>query len=82
MAAATDDAAGVEDAEDGGHEINRRRAAIAILPFLLLGLADVVLLLGWGLDPLWGFMILPPIVFISVLGWIAFRTGFATGTGR
>jgi hypothetical protein len=23
-------------------------------------------------------MILPPILFVSVLGWIAFRTGFAS----
>jgi hypothetical protein len=29
------------------------------------------------LDPLWGFMILPPILFVSVLAWIAFRGGLA-----
>lgn len=52
------------------------RAALYVLPFLLLGLADVVLLLWWGIDPLWGFVVLPPIVFISVLGWIAFNGGF------
>lgn len=57
--------------------ISRKEATVAIAPFVLLGLADVALLLLWGLDPLWGFMILPPILFISVLGWIAFRTGFA-----
>ncbi|MFC7045416.1 hypothetical protein ACFQH6_08365 [Halobacteriaceae archaeon GCM10025711] len=62
-----------------GESVNRRRAALAILPFLLLGLADVVLLLEWGLDPLWGFVILPPILFISVIGWIAFKTGFVNG---
>jgi hypothetical protein len=56
--------------------LNRKRAALAVLPFLLIGLADVVLLLGWGLDGLWGFMILPPILFVSVLAWIAFRSGF------
>lgn len=61
---------------DAGGGLNRRRAAIAILPFLLLGLADVVLILQWGIDPLWGFAILPPILFISVLGWIGFKTGF------
>ncbi|WP_254546196.1 hypothetical protein [Halomarina pelagica] len=59
----------------GETSITRKRAAIAILPFLLLGLADVALLLAWGLEPLWGFMILPPILFISVLGWFAFRGG-------
>lgn len=63
-----------ETAEDEG--IGRKAAALAILPFLALGIADLVLLLLWGLNPLWGFMILPPILFISVLGWIAFRTGF------
>lgn len=67
----------VSPADDGS--VNRRRAALAILPFLLLGLADVVLLLEWGLDPLWGFVILPPILFISVIGWIAFKTGFVNG---
>lgn len=57
--------------------LSRKRATLAVLPFLLLGLADLALLLLWGLDPLWGFLILPPIVFVSVLGWIAFRTGLA-----
>jgi hypothetical protein len=55
---------------------DRVRAAKAIAPFLALGLLDVVLLLGWGLEPLWAFVILPPILFISVIGWIAFKTGF------
>jgi len=55
---------------------NRRRAALAIVPFLLLGVADVILILGMGLKPLWGFAIFPPILFISVLGWIAFKNGF------
>jgi hypothetical protein len=57
--------------------ISRKLAAFYIAPFILLGLGNVALLLLWGIDPLWGFMILPPILFISVLGWIAFRTGFA-----
>ncbi len=57
-------------------ELDRTRALKAVAPFLLLGLVDVVLLLGWGLQPLWAFVILPPILFVSVLGWIAFRTGF------
>lgn len=62
--------------DDGG--VSRWKAALFISPFLFIGLADLVLLLGWGLDPLWGFMILPPILFVTVLGWIAFRTGFAS----
>lgn len=55
---------------------DHRRAVLAVLPFLAIGLADLVLLLVWGIDPLWGFAILPPILFISVLAWIAFSTGF------
>jgi hypothetical protein len=56
---------------------DRKRAALAVTPFLLLGLGDLLLLLWWGLDPLWGFMILPPIAMMSVLAWIAFRGGLA-----
>ncbi|WP_435317685.1 hypothetical protein [Haloarchaeobius sp. TZWSO28] len=59
-------------------KVSRKQAFLFILPFLLLGLADVVLLLGWGLDPLWGFMILPPILAISFIGWIAFKYGFVS----
>lgn len=55
---------------------NRTQATLAVSPFLAIGLGDIILLLGWGVNPLWGFMILPPILFISVLAWIAFRTGF------
>lgn len=80
MAASSEDEYARSESTDG--DLNRRRALLAILPFLLLGLADVALLLGWGLDPLWGFMILPPILFICVIGWIAFRTGFVTGDGQ
>ncbi|MBV0923824.1 hypothetical protein KTS45_06370 [Halomicroarcula limicola] len=58
--------------------VDRWQATKYISPFVAIGLLDLVLLLGWGLDPLWGFMILPPILFVSALGWIAFRTGFAS----
>lgn len=54
----------------------RRRAARYVAPFLALGLVNLGLLLRWGLDPLWGFAILPPILFLSGIGWIAFRHGF------
>jgi hypothetical protein len=55
---------------------NRRRALLAVTPFLLLGLADVLLLLFWGIEPLWAFAILPPILFCTALAWLAFSTDF------
>jgi hypothetical protein len=55
---------------------NRRRALLAVTPFLLLGLADVLLLLFWGIEPLWAFAILPPIIFCTALAWLAFSTDF------
>lgn len=69
----------LEDDDEGLVEgMTRKKATLYIAPFVAIGLFDLFLLLGWGLDPLWGFMILPPILFVSVLGWIAFRTGFAS----
>jgi hypothetical protein len=55
--------------------MNRRRAALFVAPFLFLGLLNLVALLQFGLEPLWAFAVLPPILFITVLGWIAFRHG-------
>jgi len=68
--------------DDSRDDRNRRLAALATLPFLALGLMDVVLLLKFGLDPLWGFAILPPILFITVLTWLAFSTGFLEDRGQ
>ncbi|MFC6836732.1 hypothetical protein [Halomarina ordinaria] len=65
----------------GENGISRKRAALAISPFLFLGLFNVVLLLTWGLEPLWAFMILPPILFVSVIGWFAFRGGLVQPEG-
>lgn len=59
-------------------ESDRRRAALYTLPFVLLGIMNVTLVLGWGLNPIWGFAILPPILFMSVLTWVAFKSGFVT----
>ena len=60
--------------DSGGR--NRKRAALAVAPFLLIGLGNVVLLLGWGIEPLWAFAILPPILFCTVLAYIVFSTDF------
>lgn len=61
--------------EDVG--MNRTRAVLAVLPFFLLGVGNLLLILGWGLERLWGFLMLPPVLFICVLGYLAFRTGLA-----
>ncbi|MFC6951382.1 hypothetical protein [Halorubellus litoreus] len=61
---------------------SRARAALYISPFIAIGVADVVLLLFWGLDPLWGFLILPPILAISLLGYIGFKHGFIRDIGE
>ena len=66
----------MHEAETEPTGLSSRRAGLYVAPFVLLGLADIVLLLWWGIDPLWGFVVFPPIVFISVLGWIAFQSGF------
>ena len=66
----------METLTDDGGDRNRRRALLAVVPFLSIGLADVLLLLFWGVEPLWGFAILPPIIFCSVLAYVAFSTGF------
>lgn len=58
---------------------NRKRGVLSTLPFLAIGLADVVLLLRWGIEPLWGFAILPPILFCSVLAYLVFSTDFLEG---
>lgn len=68
----------MNEAESVSAGMSSRRAALYVSPFVLLGLADVLLLLWWGIDPLWGFVVFPPIIFISVLGWIAFKSGFVS----
>jgi len=57
----------------------RKRAALYSLPFLLLGLGNVALILGWGIEPLWAFLLLPPILFCTVLTYIVFSTDFLEG---
>ena len=72
----TEDRPNLDPDLGGGGDRNRRRAVVYVAPFLALGIADVLLLLWWGIDPLWGFMILPPILFCSVLAYLAFSTDF------
>lgn len=56
---------------------HRRRAALATLPFLLLGVGVVVFGVVASPRPLFGFLIFPPVVFVSVLTYVAFRGRFA-----
>jgi len=77
------------DAPDGGDDApddparssgrNRRRAALAVLPFLAIGVGNVVLILLQGLEPLWGFLLLPPVLFCSMLAYLVFSTDFLEG---
>ncbi|SDK72481.1 hypothetical protein [Natronorubrum texcoconense] len=55
---------------------DRRRAALYVAPFLLIGLFNLAILLRWGIDPLWAFAILPPILAVTAIAWVAFRHGF------
>ncbi|MXR42302.1 hypothetical protein GRX01_13265 [Halobaculum sp. WSA2] len=64
-------------AESSGR--NRRRAALAVLPFLVIGVGNVVLILLQGLEPLWGFLLLPPVLFCSMLAYLVFSTDFLEG---
>lgn len=52
------------------------RSGLLIAPFLALGLAEVSLLLYAGFNPLWAIIIIPPILFMTGLGWLSFTTGF------
>lgn len=58
---------------------NRRRATLYVAPFLAVGLLNLIVLLRWGLDPLWAFAIMPPILAITAIAWIAFSHGFDRG---
>lgn len=60
----------------GADSRNRRRAALYALPFLALGVGNAVLILNFGLEPLWAFAQLPPILFTTALTYIVFSTDF------
>ena len=61
--------------------MSRRRATLWVLPFLGLGFINLISLLGWGLEPLWAFAIAPPILFVTAIAWVAFRSGFVENRG-
>ena len=55
--------------------LNRKRVALVVIPLLALGLADVTLIILWGVNPLLGLAVLPPILFVTVLAWVALSGG-------
>jgi hypothetical protein len=55
--------------------LNRKRVALVVLPLLALGLADVTLIILWGVNPILGLAVLPPILFVTVLAWVALSGG-------
>lgn len=58
---------------DKEFEVSRWRAAKAIAPLLTIGLINVVLLFLWGVDPVWAFVIIPPLSIPVTLGWLYFK---------
>lgn len=67
---------------DATRSIDRRRAAIAAIPLLAVGVGNLVVILLWGVDPLWGFVVLLPIVFVTAIAWFAFRVRPSPGDRR
>lgn len=65
------DRGGTAAGSEGG--IDRVRATVAAVPFLAVGCFNLLLILLWGADYLWGFVVLLPVVFMSALAWLAFR---------
>ena len=55
-----------------GTRRNRKRALLAVVPLIAIAAFDLALLLLWGLEPIWAFAVLPPMVFVTALAWIYF----------
>jgi hypothetical protein len=64
----------MSDSERDG-ALTRKRVALVMVPLFALGLADVALITLWGVNPLLGLAVLPPILFVTALGWVAIRGG-------
>lgn len=60
---------------------NRKRGALAVAPLVGLAVFDLALLFLWGLDPLWAFAIVPPMLMISVFAWIYFSADHENSDG-
>ena len=64
-----------------GPNARRRKAALIVVPLFVLGVGNVLLILQWDMNPVWGVLLVPPVIFISALGWIAIEGGIADGVG-
>ena len=68
--------------ESEGQNAGRRKAALIVIPLFALGIGNVLLILQWDMNPIWGALLVPPVVFISALGWIAIEGGIAGGASE
>ncbi|WP_312907779.1 hypothetical protein [Natronosalvus caseinilyticus] len=55
-------------------DIDRQQAAIAVAPLVAVGLFAILLVVLWGANYLWGFVVALPVSFFIALVWIAFRS--------
>lgn len=60
-------------ASDSAPEYDRRRAAIATIPLVAIGAFNAGLVVLWGANYLWGFVVFLPTCFVAALAWVAFR---------
>ena len=73
------DAVAQRSAEPRTDSPKRRRAALATLPFLALGVVVVLLSLEFAPKPLWAFLMVPPVAFMAALTYLTFRSDFLDG---
>lgn len=52
---------------------DRRRAALAAIPLVAIGAFNAGLVVLWGANYLWGFVVFLPTCFLAALAWVAFR---------
>lgn len=50
-----------------------RRALLVVLSFLAFGVVIVGRFLLWSTQPLWGLVLVPPLLFLTVFAWLAFK---------
>ena len=76
-----DEASSEATTEGTSHRIieavrNNKRPLLYSLLFFALGMGNVVLILSWGLEPLWVLALVPPVLFVTGLTYLVFSTEF------